>query len=257
MNKFFEYPKFDLNGEMVLTRRDGEFKDMLMNITVYKMKAGDIREFRLSDEELAILLVEGDVTFKWDDNQVRAKRESFISEGPSSLHVAKGVLVTIKANDESEILVQSTDNNKDFASKFYSPADCEDIIVGEGLCNNKAVRIVRTVFDLNNAPYSNMVLGEVIAEQGGWSSYIPHHHPQPEVYYYRFERPEGFGACFIGDYAFKVSDRSFAAIPGGQTHPQVAAPGYPMYYVWMIRHFVDNPWTDRVDDERYVWLTKD
>jgi 5-deoxy-glucuronate isomerase len=254
VSKLFEYPEFDQTGKMVLTTTDGEFKDMLMNITVYNMKANEVKEFKFEDEEMAVLLVQGNVTFKWEENEVEAKRESFITVGPSALHVSKGVSVTIEAKEESEILVQSTDNDKEFPSKFYTPAECEDVIAGEGLCNNKAVRTVRTVFDYNNAPYSNMVLGEVIAEAGGWSSYIPHHHPQPEVYYYRFERPEGFGACFIGDHAFKVADRSFSAIPGGETHPQVAAPGYPMYYVWMIRHFEGNPWTDRIDDPRYVWL---
>jgi 5-deoxy-glucuronate isomerase len=254
MSKLFEYPEFDQNGKMILTKADGEFKDMLMNITVYQMKAEEVKEFKFENEELAILLVQGNVTFKWKENQINAKRSSFITEGPSALHVSKKTFVTIVAKEESEIIVQSTNNEKEFSSKFYTPTECEDVISGEGLFNNKAVRTVRTVFDYNNAPYSNMVLGEVIAEQGGWSSYIPHHHPQPEVYYYRFEKPEGFGACFIGEDAFKVKDRSFSAIPGGLTHPQVAAPGYPMYYVWMIRHFDGDPWTDRIDDPRYTWL---
>ena len=99
-----------------------------------------------------------------------------------------------------------------------------------------------------------MVMGEIIVPQGGWSSYPPHQHPQPEVYYYRFEKPQGFGGCFIGDDVYKISDGSFCAIPGGFTHPQVNAPGYPMYYVWMIRHLDGNPWTDRIFDPAHKWL---
>lgn len=99
-----------------------------------------------------------------------------------------------------------------------------------------------------------MVLGEIITKQGGWCSYIPHWHPQPEVYYYRYERPEGFGACIIGDNAYKVTDGSFAAITPGETHPQATAPGYAQYCVWMIRHLPGNPWTSRADDPRYEWL---
>ncbi len=49
------------------------------------------------------------------------------------------------------------------------------------------------MFDLDNAPQSNLVMGEVFNQPGRWSSYPPHHHPQPEVYYYQFEHPEGFG----------------------------------------------------------------
>jgi len=254
MNQMFGYPKFDSEGACVLTTLNGEFKDMLMNISVYDMKQGEEREFFLENEEIAVLLVEGSISLQWEDQEVSASRKSFIKEGPYCLHTCCGVRIRVKAESACEFLVQSTENKNQFASRFYAPEDCEEFTSGKGLCKDKAVRLVRTVFDYRNAPYSNMVLGEVISEQGGWSSYTPHHHPQPEVYYYRYERPEGFGACFIGDQAFMVKDKSFAAIPGGQIHPQVSAPGYPMYYVWMIRHFEGNPWTDRIDDPRYTWL---
>ena len=99
-----------------------------------------------------------------------------------------------------------------------------------------------------------MVCGEILIPQGGWSSYPPHEHPQPEVYYYRFGHPNGFGACFLDDAAYKIADRSFAAIPGGKYHPQVNAPGYPMMYVWMIRHFDGYPWTERNFQPEHQWL---
>ena len=162
--------------------------------------------------------------------------------------------MTVKAEADSEVLVQSTENERDFAPVFYTPADCRDDIFGDGVWDNKMKRTVRTVFDYSNAPYSNMVNGEVINHQGGWSSYAPHHHPQPEVYYYRYERPEGFGACYIGDDVFRIQDGSCAHIRCGKTHPQVTAPGYPMYYCWMIRHLPGNPWTDRIVDPRYEWI---
>lgn len=71
-----------------------------------------------------------------------------------------------------------------------------------------------------------MVLGEVINDRGNWSGYLPHYHPQPEVYYFKFDRPEGFGASFIGNDVFKSIDGSFAAIADSKTHPQAVAPGF-------------------------------
>ena len=62
------------------------------------------------------------------------------------------------------------------------------------------------------------------------------------------------GACFIGETAYTIKDGSVGHFPGGVNHPQVTAPGFPMYTVWMIRHLPGNPWLDRVDDERYMWL---
>ena len=100
-----------------------------------------------------------------------------------------------------------------------------------------------------------MVLGEVYARQGRWWSYIPHSHPQPEVYYYKFLRPEGFGACWIGEEVYTVKDGSFACFPGGNNHHQVTAPGYPLYNIWMIRHLDGDPWDKtRIVDPRYEHL---
>lgn len=254
MSKPFAYPEFDENGVKVLSRAGDAVNDMMMNVTVYRMKAGEERAFLREKEEMAVLLVTGDVTFSWNGQTKTGHRDSFIEEGPYCLHTPKGVAVTVRANFDSEVLVQTTENLRNFDPVFYRPEDCRDDIFGLDVFDNKMKRTVRTVFDYKNAPYSNMVNGEVINHQGGWSSYPPHHHPQPEVYYYRYERPEGFGACFLGDEVYKIKDGSCACIPGGVTHPQVTAPAFPMYYCWMIRHLEGNPWTDRIVDPRYTWI---
>lgn len=254
MSEIFSYPEFDPKGVKTLTKAgDGE-NDMLMDIAVYQMKAGEELSFSSRSDEMAVLLLTGEIRFSWEEREEWGKRSSLMEEGPYCLHVSKGVSVNVLAKEDSQVLVQSTKNDRTFDSVFYKPEDCTNDIFGEGLWENKMKRTVRTIFDYGNAPYSNMVNGEVINHQGGWSSYTPHDHPQPEVYYYRFERPEGFGACFIGEEAFKIKDGSCAAIPGGRTHPQVTAPGFPMYYCWMIRHLPGNPWTTRTDDPRYNWI---
>ena len=254
MSKPFAYPEFDENGVKVLSRAGDAVNDMMMNITVYRMKAGEERAFLREKEEMAVLLVTGDVTFSWNGQTKTGHRDIFIEEGPYCLHTPKGVAVTVRANFDSEVLVQTTENLRNFDPVFYRPEDCRDDIFGLDVFDNKMKRTVRTVFDYKNSPYSNMVNGEVINHQGGWSSYTPHHHPQPEVYYYRYERPEGFGACFLGDEVYKIKDGSCACIPGGGTHPQVTAPAFPMYYCWMIRHLEGDPWTDRIVDPRYTWI---
>lgn len=249
----FAYPEFNGN-EKILVTDDNDFKDMLQDIRVYRLHDGDRMKFFSSDMEQAILLVKGDADFAWEEEKMHARRESFMEEGPYCLHTCAGTMAVVSAHGDSEILVQRTKNAGRFDPVYYTPEDCIDADACGNLFEGKAHRIVRTVFDYKNAPYSNMVLGEIVTMQGGWCSYIPHSHIQPEVYYYRYERPEGFGACFIGDNAYKVKDGSFAAITPGETHPQVTAPGFPQYCVWMIRHLEGNPWTDRVDDPAYEWL---
>ena len=55
MGKVFGYPKFDENGEKILTTYDNEYSAMMMDIRVYRMKAGETRSFRKEGEETAIL----------------------------------------------------------------------------------------------------------------------------------------------------------------------------------------------------------
>lgn len=252
--KVFGYPEFNSGGEKILTTYENAYRDMLMDIRVFRMKAGEKKEWSKPGEETAVLLQKGKVTLEWPGGTQTVSRRDVFTEGPWCLHVAQGVKVVVTALEDAEILVQATHNPAEFASKLYSPEDAPWNDVCKGAFGDTANRRVNTIFDYNNAPYSNMVLGEVLNARGNWSGYIPHHHPQPETYYFLFDRPEGFGASFVGDDVFKITDGSFSAIPGGLTHPQSAAPGYVMYTCWMIRHLDGNPWRDRIDDDRYTWL---
>ncbi|MGB8453356.1 MAG: 5-deoxy-glucuronate isomerase [Anaerocolumna sp.] len=250
----FDYLEIEQGGEKVVSRIDGINSNMLMNITVYRMKKGDVLNIQEADKETAILLMEGKIIYQWESRLEISARSNVFSEPPYCLHISKNTEAIISAQGDSEIIVQSTINEKTFESRFYKPEDCKIERMGETQWEGTAKREVLTIFDYKNAPYSNMVMGEVITKAGRWSSYIPHSHPQPEVYYYKFDKPQGFGAAFIGENVFKAADGSAASIPGGLTHPQTSAPGYNMYYCWMIRHLDNNPWTTRDNDPLHEWL---
>ncbi len=256
MSKVFGHPDFDEAGEQILTTYDNEYRDMMMDIRVYRMKGGETRSFRREGEEIAVLLQSGSITYVWEGRSQAASRIDVFSEGPWCLHVSAGTEIAVTAEGESQILVQCTKNDASFDAELYRPEDAPWSYSCVGKYGDTAKRRVNTIFDHDISPYSNMVIGEVLNDPGNWSGYLPHRHPQPETYYFLFDRPEGFGACFVGDEVFKSVDGSFAAIPGGKTHPQAAAPGFSMYTCWMIRHFDGNPWirSESSEDERYLWL---
>ena len=256
MSEVFGYPEFDQAGEMILTTYDNDYKAMMMDIRVYKMAAGDTRTFRREGEEMAVLLLSGNLTYKWEGQEKTVTRKDVFTEGPWCVHVSKNNQVEVTAQADTEILVQCTHNEKEFPSRLYAPEDAPWGYSCVGKFGNVAKRRVNTIFDHDISPQSNMVLGEVLNDRGNWSGYLPHRHPQPETYLFKFDRPEGFGASFVGDRVFKSVNNSFSAIPGGQLHPQAAAPGFQMYTCWMIRHLEGNPWlqTDRCEDEKYVWM---
>ncbi|MBR2860242.1 MAG: 5-deoxy-glucuronate isomerase [Clostridia bacterium] len=256
MQKVFGYPEFNENGEKVLTTYCNDYSDMMMDIRIYRIKAGESKTFTRAEEETAVLLLKGAVELSAQDKTVACSRKDVFTEGPYCVHGCKNTTITVKATSDCEILVQSTKNDNEFEAKFYAPEDAPWKYSCLGKFGNTAKRRVNTIFDADIAPYSNMVLGEVLNDPGNWSGYLPHRHVQPEVYYFLFDRPEGFGASFIDDQVYKSTDGSFSAIPGGALHPQVVAPGFQMYTCWMIRHLQDKKWlqTDRNEDERYLWL---
>lgn len=250
----FGYPDFDAQGVQTLTTVDGIYKDMMMNITVHRLATGQVLHVLETLQETAVLLLEGAVRFSWEGKTCTGIRPTSWDNTGYCLHIAKGVSADITAEQPSLVLVQQTENSRSFDSVFYTPDTIKINTFGKNIPGNTAVRDVTTIFDYHTAPYSNMVIGEIFNHAGLWSSFIPHSHEQPEVYYYRFDKPQGFGACFIEDEVFKIKHGSFAAIPGGLTHPQVAAPAYRMTYVWMIRHFDGNPWTSRCDAPEHQWI---
>ena len=58
MSKVFGYPEYDEKGEKILTTYDNEYKAMMMDIRVYRMKAGETRTFLREGEETAVLLLD-------------------------------------------------------------------------------------------------------------------------------------------------------------------------------------------------------
>jgi 5-deoxy-glucuronate isomerase len=227
---------------------------MLMDFGVYKGKENEALVLEDENKEIAIILYEGKIKIKWEEREEICDRENVFDAGPYALHISREKKIRIEFLKESEIGIQKTMNEKKFDSKFYTPTDAKDNIFGEGVMDGTARRLVRDIFNYSNAPYSNMVLGEVITYPGKWSSYPSHSHMQPEIYFYKFTKPQGFGAGFVGENVFKIMNNSSLLIDGGLTHPQTSAPGYGMYYCWMIRHLENNPWTTRVDDEAHTWL---
>lgn len=256
MNKVFGYPRFNPEGEMILTTYENEYSAMMMDIRVYRMASGETRRFLRKEEEQAVLLLSGKIIYTWDKREETVSRKDVFTEGPWCVHVCKDQEICVKAVEDSEILVQCTRNDKLFPDRLYGPDDAPWVYSSVGKFGNVAKRRVNTIFDHDISPESNMVLGEVLNDRGNWSGYLPHRHPQPETYFFKFDRPEGFGASFVGDQVFKSVNNSFSAIPGGELHPQAAAPGFQMYTCWMIRHLAGNPWlqTDRCEDDRYTWM---
>jgi 5-deoxy-glucuronate isomerase len=242
------------SGYNAITELKGRNSDMQMDFGIISLSDGILYENQ-EPMERTFLLIHGAVTLYWNGLEKKINRKSSFNEKPWCLHVPKDVMVIIKGHRESELTYQAVENDKVFHCKLYTQDDCVSEIFGQGTLGEASTRTVRTVIDDTIAPYSNLVIGEVINHPGRWSSYPPHHHVQPEVYHYRFFPEQGFGYSEEGDQVYKVTNKDSAMIRRDQTHSQVAAPGYAMYYVWMIPHIKEKRWEkDRTYLEKDLWL---
>ena len=101
MSKVFGYPEYDEKGEKILTTYDNEYKAMMMDIRVYRMKAGETRTFLREGEETAVLLLSGNITYKWNGNEAAATRKDVFTEGPWCVHGCTGTEITVVANADT------------------------------------------------------------------------------------------------------------------------------------------------------------
>ena len=252
----FKYLQFDKSGRKRVTNLRSLNPGMLMDITVYRLDKGERMPLYFKNMEMAVLLTQGAITYKWEGRTEQAQRESVFTAAPYCLHVCLNTEVEIKAEAPSEIIVQAAENNLAFASHFYTPADNKIEVMGETQWEGTAKREVLTVFDYNNAPYSNLVIKKMIGFPGKWSSYPPHHHPQPEIYYYKTNPKGGHAFAEVGDDVMKLSENDTILITSGKTHPHVTYPGYALWYLWVIRHIDGNPYIHPTFLPEHLWVTE-
>lgn len=208
-----------------------------------------------TQRETVFVLLSGDVEVTMNGRTFGISRRSLFDEGPTTCHCGAGVELELFAHgDTAEFALVRADNPRTLPVQIYPPDGTITEDRGAGLAQGACRRLVRTIFDYSTRPDSALVVGEVVNFPGRWSSYPGHHHPQPEVYHYRFTLPQGYGHAEIGESVHKVRHGDTTMIPGGLDHAQVSAPGYGMYYLWIVRHLPGRPYKGFTFTREHTWL---
>ena len=213
------------------------------------------RHSEVTTGETVYVLLAGELHIATGDATFHATRSSLFDEGPSTFHCGPGQTLELTAGAggaEYAAIVTPTENTLPVRFSTASEVASEDR--GAGLAQGACRRCVRTIFDYTSRPDSGLVVGEVVNYPGRWSSYPPHHHAQPEIYHYRFTASQGYGHAELGDAVFKVRHGDTVSIPGGLDHAQVSAPGYGMYYLWIVRHLPRRPYKGFEFTPAHTWL---
>ena len=241
-------------GHTAITTEGEATLDTGIDFGILRMKNGERIE-ESDAKETAWLLMDGQAGLQWEGHEETVvTRSSLFDEAPTVLHVAPGTRVRIDARSDVEMALIRARNERRFSARLFRPEELKPEYRGEGLAQGTSLRNVRLVFDNGNRPEANLVLGEVVNYPGRWSSYPPHHHVQPEIYHYRFTLPQGYGHAELGEQVFKVRSHDTLKILDGVSHAQVAAPGYGMYYIWIVRHLPGNRYTGFTFTEEHRWV---
>lgn len=241
-------------GYNSITEIDGAYSGMLMDYGILKLEQGTA----FTDDkplERVVILIYGEIEVEFQGKKVRAKRGSFLDDDFWALNLPGNVPVTITgiAGDSEAALVR-TANDTVFKPVIRTKENSVIETRGKGYMNDAGTRIVKTLMDKKLAPESNIMFGEDVHYPGKWSGFPSHSHDQPEIYFYKFYPDNGFGLLKLGDEGVLLEHNDTITIDPGLVHPQVAAPGYAMYYLWIIRHLDDNPYIRPTFEEQHIWV---
>lgn len=216
----------------------------LIGLRLVRLTAGE-RETLQEAGELCALVLAGsvDVAIGGAGFGTASREGDVFDELGDAVYVPPGGTLELSARGDAVVAVASAPagDGDPGPARLIPPAGQEVRTAGTGNWS----RTIRTVLG-PDAEAARLVLGETLNPPGNWSSYPPHKHDRhappeevalEEVYYYRLKPEGGFGVQLVydeqGDRAVVVRDGDVVAIPSGY-HPVVAAPGYALYYLWVM-----------------------
>jgi 5-deoxy-glucuronate isomerase len=225
---------------VVVPEREGD----LIGLALADLEAGQL--FESSGElETVVVVLAGVLDVEAGGEPLgSAGGRSSVFEGPGyAVYAPPGTPLRLTAGSAAQLAIATAPAGKGAPAKarIIGPRDQRLAEVGK----DNWTRTVRTILGPEHAA-GRLLLGETINPPGNWSSYPPHKHDREappeevrleEVYLFKVDPPAGFGVQIryddSGTEAFTVKDGDVALIRSGY-HPVVAAPGYKLYYLWVM-----------------------
>jgi 5-deoxy-glucuronate isomerase len=242
------------HGYNSITSLDGAYKEMMMDYGVLKLNEG-LGYNDTAQLEKVYLLMYGHVNVECAGKNYEIVRESFLDDDFWIIDVPENETIKVTGiGSDSEIAVIRTENHKKFQPKIHDKDNSIIETRGKGFMNETGTRIVKTFMDFSLTPESNLMIGEDIHYPGKWAGFPSHSHDQPEIYFYKFYPGNGFGLLKLGDEGVLLEHNDTVTIAPGLVHPQVSAPGYAMYFLWIIRHLDGNPYICPDFEEQHLWV---
>lgn len=217
----------------------------LIGLEMAEIPSGARLEIR-PDGELVAVVFSGVVDVTADGEHLgRAGGRRNVFEGAGhAIYAPPGVALSLAAVDgpvEVALTTAPLSEPSTLRPRIVGPGDQEIADRGSG----SFARRVRTILGPRSEA-GRLLVGETINPPGNWSSYPPHKHDvqRPpvenhfeEIYLFKVDPPAGFGVQVryfeTGEECVLVRDGDVSVIKSGY-HPVAAAPGYSLFYLWVM-----------------------
>jgi len=200
---------------------------------------------RQTDQETVIVVLSGTAEVEADGRHLgQVGGRGSVFDGPGdAVYAPPGTSLRLSGLSPAQLAIASAPIGEGTVGmvRIIRPPDQRIADVGKG----NWARHVRTILGPEHVA-ARLLLGETINPPGNWSSYPPHRHDREappdevrleEVYLFKVHPAGGFGVQVHYEdgirEAFPVQDDDVAVIRSGY-HPVVAAPGYALYYLWVM-----------------------
>ena len=247
-----------------------------INFEVRCLAAGQSHTTDSGNCELALVMLSGAVSVTSNVGEWHhvGRRASVFAGLPHALYLPRRTRFTVGAQTDAEFALAWAPADRDHPARLIQPSDVTTEIRGGDHCTRQINNIIPPGFDCQR-----LVVVEVYTPGGNWSSYPPHKHDVhktdargnvteadlEEVYFYKFDRPEGYayqriytdpesplhrGGAPI-DALVLARENDTVLVPEGY-HPVASPPGYTTYYLNVLAGSAQS--LANSEDPRFAWV---
>ncbi len=237
-----------------------------LSFEVLALEPGESRTLETNGSEVALVPLRGNVRAAVGSSGFELARRDVFAGLPHVLYVPPRHSITLTANGESEIAVGGAPAVGKYPVRLFAPGEMKQELRGGGAAYRQVNHILQ-----HPLPAERLILFEVYVPAGAWSGWPPHCHDGnlnspylEEIYYYRFDRPAGFGVHrnyrrdTSFDELFAVRDGDLVLVTQG-FHPCSASPAANMYFLNYLAGDLQDAarGTPPVDDPDHAWIKAD
>ena len=247
----------------ISTIGDGDLK--LTEFGIINLKKDEEYNGKTAKSEVALIILGGKCSISGAGFEFKSvgERPDVFSGKPYTVYIPCGRSYKITAMSNVEIAWTASPSDLKTDPYVITPEQVREAHIGKENYQRDAYLMLTDAF-----PAQHLFIGEAFVPSGNHASFPPHRHDfdnlpvevdMEEVYFFRFNPAQGYGIQKIYtddrtiDFTCTVRQNDTTLIPCGY-HPVTNAPGYTMYYLWIMAGQNNRKFLS-VTDPEHKWIT--